>query len=146
MKIPGTPTAAAAVLPVALPVAVWGLLGQDDYQGVPPSRLDYFVRPPELPPGLDTELGVLALTAVVASAVALARATCHHAFDRRWWQVLAPLLAAGLLVGWGWRVLTAGTIGANIGAGVVLMAFGPVVAALVLSAAGRGIWLARHPR
>lgn len=51
---------------------------------------------------------------------------------------------AGLLVGVGWRVLTAGVIGANIGAGLVIVFGGPVVAGLLLWALGRGVWLANH--
>jgi hypothetical protein len=64
--------------------------------------------------------------------------------DRRWWEVIGPLVVAGLMVGVGWRVLTAGVVGANIGAGLALMTGGPVVAALLLWALVRALLLVRR--
>ncbi len=52
--------------------------------------------------------------------------------DLRWLAVVLPLLAAAVLLGWGWRVLTAGVIGANIGAGLVVAFGGPLVVAALL--------------
>jgi hypothetical protein len=138
------PTAAAAVLAAAVPVAAWGLLGQHDYQGLPPSQLDHTVEPLDVPAGLDTAIGVVALLLVGGCAALLARASRRGTFEGRRWQVLAPLIIAGLLIGCGWRVLTAGVVGANIGAGLVIMVGGPVVAGLLLWAVGRGFWLARR--
>lgn len=48
--------------------------------------------------------------------------------------MLISLLAADFIAGAGWRVMTAGVIGANIGAGMVIMIGGPVFAALLVSA------------
>ncbi|MEU9114341.1 hypothetical protein AB0D04_21775 [Streptomyces sp. NPDC048483] len=138
------PALSAAVLVTAVPVATWGLLGQDDYSGLPPAQLDHAVEPLDLPPGLDTALGVAALLLAGGAAALLARATRRGTFARHWWQVLTPLIIAGLLAGYGVRVLTAGVVGANIGAGLMAMAGGPVLAGLALWAAGRGLWLARR--
>ncbi|TJZ55712.1 hypothetical protein FCH28_10370 [Streptomyces piniterrae] len=135
---------AAAVLAAAVPVATWGLLGRHDHQGVPPSELDHAVEPLDIPAGLEAAIGVVALLLVGACTALLVRASRRGTFDRRWWQVLGPLLVAGLVIGSGWRVLTAGVVGANIGAGLVIMIGGPVVAGLLLWAAGRGLWLARR--
>ncbi|MFF4949969.1 hypothetical protein ACWC2K_01420 [Streptomyces chattanoogensis] len=134
---------AATALTVAVPVATWGLVGRLDHRGLPSDRLDHMVRPPELPAGLDTALGAAALLAAGAATVLLARATRRGTLAPHWWQVLTPLVVAGLLAGFGWRVLTAGVIGANIGAGLVALAGAPVLAGLLLWAAGRGLWLAR---
>ncbi|MEV0374746.1 hypothetical protein AB0I10_34030 [Streptomyces sp. NPDC050636] len=136
---------AAAVLAAAVPVAAWGLLGQYDDQGLPPSELDYIVTPPDIPAGLDTTMGVVALLLAGAAVVLLARASRRGTFEPRRWQVLGPLIVAGLMIGYGWRVVTAGVIGANIGGGLVIMFGGPVVAGLLLWAVGRGFWLSRHP-
>ncbi|WP_143676326.1 hypothetical protein [Streptomyces sp. TLI_146] len=133
--------AAAVVLVAAVPVATWWLTGQQNAQGFAPSELDYAVRPLALGPGLETALGAVALALAGVSAGALLRASWQERFDPRWWQVVLPLLAAGMLLGVGWRILTAGVIGANIGAGFVVLLGDPAVAALVLWAVGCGLGL-----
>lgn len=143
MRTQGKHQLAAGVLTVAAPLATWGLVGRQDEQGVPPSQLDYAVRAPQLPAGAETALGAAGLVLAVACAALLVRATRRKTFDHRWWQVLAPLVAAGLMAGAGWRVATAGVIGANIGAGLVVMFVVPLVSLLVLWAIGRALWLAR---
>lgn len=140
-----TPLAAVSLV-AAAPVAVWGLWGQQNEPGVPPSELDYAYRPWDLPPGLDTALGWGALVIMLAAAAILAGGTARRRLDARWWSVLAPLVVVGVAAGSGQRVLTAGVIGANIGAGITLLLVAPVAAALVLWAAGRGIWVFTHSR
>lgn len=56
--------------------------------------------------------------------------------------VLGPLVIVGLMAGVGWRILTAGVVGANIGAGMLIILGTPVAAGLLLWAVGRGVWLA----
>ncbi|UQA95503.1 hypothetical protein [Streptomyces halobius] len=136
--------AAAAVLAAAVPVATWGLVGQNDDRGLPSYRLDHAVAPLDIPAGPDIKIGVAALLLAGAAGVLLARASHRGTFAPRGWQVLGPLIMAGLMIGFGWRVLTAGVVGADIGAGLVIMFGGPVVAGLLLWAVGRGVWLARH--
>jgi hypothetical protein len=135
---------AAGVLAAAVPVATWGLMGQDNAQELPPSQLDYAYKPLAIPAGLDTALGIVALLLAAVSTVLLVRASRGGTFDQRWWQVLGPLLVVGLLAGAGWRVMTAGVIGANIGAGLVILFGAPLMAGLVLWSMGRGVWLVRH--
>ncbi|MDX3077390.1 hypothetical protein ACIP98_15075 [Streptomyces sp. NPDC088354] len=139
---------AAVTLIASVPVAVWGLLGRQEAAGFRPSELDYLVRPLDVPAGVETGLGVVAALLAVAAATVLGMASRPgpERFDGRWWQVLGPLVAAGALAGAGWRVVTAGVIGANIGAGLVILLGGPLVAALLAWSAGRGLWLARARR
>lgn len=70
--------------------------------------------------------------------------TIRRVLDARWWSVLVPLLAAGFITGAGWRVMTAEVIGANIGAGFVILFGSPVVAALLTWALARSIYLAHR--
>lgn len=133
---------AGGVLVSGVPVATWGLMEQDDAQVPLQSQLDDDYQPLTLPAGLETALGIGALLLAGAGAVLLVRAQRRGAFDRRWWQVLGPLVAAGLIVGVGWRVVNAGGTPDNIGAGLVVLFGGPLVVALVLWAVGRGVSLA----
>lgn len=147
MSTRGALPTAAAVLTAGVPVATWGLMGQQDADGFTPSELDYAYRPLSVTDGTAALIGVLALALVVAAGALLVRAANRGALDRRWWGVLAPLVVAGLIVGAGLRILTAGVIGANIGAGLTILFGGPAVAALVLWAVGRSWWLTtRHPK
>ncbi|MGW3283524.1 hypothetical protein ACWDR3_02625 [Streptomyces sp. NPDC001002] len=146
MSTRGALPTAAAVLIAGVPVATWGLMGQQDVDGFTASELDHAYRPPAVSDGAAALIGVLALALVVAAGALLVRAVNRGELDRRWRGVLAPLVVAGVIVGAGLRVLTAGVIGANIGAGLTILFGGPVVAALVLWAVGRSWWLTmRHP-
>ncbi len=55
--------------------------------------------------------------------------------------MLLPLLVAGFLAGAGWRVMTAGVQGSNIGAGFLVMIGVPLVLVLVAWALGYSIYL-----
>lgn len=147
MSTRGALPTAAAVLTAGVPVATWGLMGQQDADGFTASELDYAYRPLSVTDGAAALIGALALALVVAAGALLVRAANRGALDRRWRGVLAPLVVAGLIVGAGLRILTAGVIGANMGAGLTILFGGPVVAALVLWAVGRSRWLTmRHPK
>ena len=64
-------------------------------------------------------------------------------FQRRAGKPEGELLAAGFIAGASWRVMTAGVIGANIGAGLVIMLGGPLVLGLVIWALAFSVHLAR---
>jgi hypothetical protein len=132
-------------LVLATPVAVWWLVG-DQTAKAPGQDLDYAIRPVELDPGIERLVGITSVLAVAVTALLLIRAARRHRFDPRWWSVVIPLVGAGIIVGAGWRVLTAGVIGANIGAGLVILFGGPVVLALLLWAAVRSVYLVRSRR
>ncbi|WP_018504481.1 hypothetical protein [Parafrankia discariae] len=127
----------AVLLIAAVPVAVIGLLGQDDYQGVPRSELDYAVRPPDIPAGRMTAIGVVALLLAAVATAFLLREGRRGAVDRRRWQVVCPLVGVGVILGFGYHVATAGAIGANIGFGLVILFGGPLVVALLVVAVAR---------
>jgi hypothetical protein len=60
--------------------------------------------------------------------------------------VLVQLLAAGFTIAAGWRVMTAGVIGANIGGGLMFIFGGPVVAALLSGALASSVPLLKRGR
>jgi membrane protein implicated in regulation of membrane protease activity len=68
-------------------------------------------------------------------------ATLRRLLDIRWWAVLALLLAAGFIAGAGWWVMTAGVIGANIGAGWVIISGGPILLMLLVWALAISVYL-----
>ncbi|NJP34519.1 hypothetical protein [Micromonospora thermarum] len=128
------------LLVLATPVAVWWLVGDVTSgdarrlaaEGV---ALDHTVRPVSLGATGDRIVGVLACVAAAVALGVLVRGTVVRRLDARWWAVLAPLVVAGALVGYAARVLTAGVIGANIGAGLIVLVGGPVLAVLLVVAA-----------
>ena len=132
---------AAAGLVLAVPEVTWWLVGPLD---TAPARsgLDYAFRPWPISPAEARAAGLAASVVAVVSLTALGRETIRRRMEARWWWVLVPLLAAGFLAGAGWRVMTAGVLGSNIGAGFVVMIGGPLIAILVMWALGYGIHLA----
>lgn len=122
------PAVAMVALIVAGPVATWWAVGDLSTDLPDP---DYQIRPVAIGHTTEQVAGVTAAVLAVAAVVALIHAGRAGRFDRRWWPVLVELMVAGTLCGAGWRVLTAGVIGANIGAGLVLWVGAPIVAALV---------------
>ncbi|TDD00291.1 hypothetical protein E1292_29280 [Nonomuraea deserti] len=132
--------AAAAGCALAVPVAVWWLVGDLSASVPPGTALDHVISPPAIGPWAERAVGVAALLVTGVTTVLLVRASRRRRFDRRWWAALIPVLVAGAIAGAGWRVVTAGTVGANIGAGLTIMLGGALVALLLLWAAG---WSAR---
>ena len=55
--------------------------------------------------------------------------------------MLGPLVASAALIGFAWRVMTAQVIGANIGAGCVILFGGPLLLALLWWAVASAISL-----
>ncbi len=140
---------AGPALVAAVPVVTWWLVGDLSTVSLADDP-DYAFRPMTLSPMTERAVGIASLALAVGAVAVLAWATRRRALDRRWWTVLGLLAAAGCIVGLGWRVLTAGVIGANIGAGLFILVGGPVVAALVLFALARSVFLLvranrRHP-
>lgn len=137
------PALAALVLLMAVPVATWWLAG--DQSTVPVSAApDYFIKPFNAGPQAERAAGTAALLVCLVTLSMVAWVTARRRVDPRWWGVLVPLLIAGFLVGSGWRVLTAGVIGANIGVGFVIMLGGPTCAVLLLWALTNAIHLLRR--
>ncbi|WBB55489.1 hypothetical protein [Verrucosispora sp. WMMD573] len=108
--------------------------------------LDYAVEPVSLGQAGDRVLVAVASVLLLVSLALLIRATVTHELDPRWWFALVPLIVAGALVGLGWRIVTAGAIGANIGAGLVVLGGGPVLLILLGVAAVQAARLRREHR
>lgn len=119
--------AAVVSLPAAALAAAW-LVGDQSSAGEM-TDLDFALRPLDVAEGVQVGAGVAGLAVLGLGAVVVARGA------PRAWPVLACLAAAGLLVGGGYRVITAGGIGANIGAGLVVLIGGPLLLGLLLVAA-----------
>jgi hypothetical protein len=139
------PAALALALALATPVATWWLVGDQSTVPVSAGRDDAF-RPLDISPFAERAAGIGSLVLAVGMMVLLVRATRRQLLDPRWWSVPVPLLGAGFVAGSAWRVLTAGVIGANIGAGFALVLGGPVIAALLLWAAARSAFILARPR
>jgi hypothetical protein len=121
-------TAAAVLIVLAVPVVAWWLIG--DQSTTSPENADYVLRPPfHFSSKATRALGVGALVVSVAAAASLIGASASHSFDPSWWSVIGPLLL-GILLALGWRVFTAGVVGANIGAGLFVFLVRPVILAL----------------
>jgi hypothetical protein len=133
----------AAVLVLAAPVACWWLVGDLSESG---ADLDYAVRPVPLDPAVELLLGITAAAGAVASSAVLLRATVRRRFNTRWWLVLLPVVVAGSVAAVGWRVLTAGVYGANIGGGLAALLGIPAVAVLLVWAVAAAVWLLRAAR
>jgi hypothetical protein len=125
------PGVAGVVLVTTMPIATWWLVGDLSTELPDPN---YLIRPLDIGDTAQHMIGVGAVVLVAASGLTLVVAGLRGRVDRRWWPVLVELLLVGALCGAGWRVLTAGVIGANIGAGFVLGLGAPIVVFLVGSA------------
>jgi hypothetical protein len=144
-------TLAVTALLVSVPVVAWWLPGdltseKSKALAADGEVLDHMVDP--LPLGSTAELviGIVAGLVLIAAAVVLIRATMARQIDPRWWIVLGPLCAAGAVVGFGWRMITAGGIGANVGGGLTLLFGLPIVAVLLIVAGVNALALRRRFR
>jgi len=119
---------------LAAAAVTWWAVGDLSYTG--PSSfgpgLDHLIPPPDISPAAEQLIGTVAAAAGAAACGVLLRPGSSPRKDLRWLAVVLPLLAAAVLLGWGWRVLTAGVIGANIGAGLAVAFGGPLVVAALL--------------
>lgn len=132
--------AAALALVLAVPVVVWWLVGDLSFDGA--EEVDHLVRPLPLTGQQETAAGVTALVLGLAAVAVLVR----PGSVLRWRAArlpLATLLAAGVLAGFGWRVVTYGGVGVNIGGALYLWFVAPLVAALVGWGLGRAYRLTR---
>lgn len=114
------------MLILATPVATWWLVG-DLSEDAPPGALSYSYAPPAVGGDVARWLGAGATAIALVALGVSAASTWRRSLNRAWWPVLLPLVGFGAFAGWSYRVVTAGVVGANIGAGLVIFAL-PVVA------------------
>lgn len=139
---------AAVALVLSLPLAAWWVIGDQSTPAALAATPNFFIRPPTIDAAAERTAGIVAAVVAVTAAVILVRATATGRLDPHWWSVLAPLMLVAVGCGYAARILTAGVIGANIGAGLILMVGGPAVLILlaVAALAARRILLTRAPR
>ena len=118
---------------VATPVFVYWWIG--DLSSAPPSNADYVVRPPGWLPATVRAAALGSLSVIVVSAGLLMFAAWQRLLRWQWLGVVARLVVAGATVAVGYRMATAGVIGANIGFGFFLMLGVPFCLGLVVWAA-----------
>ncbi len=121
---------ASIAMVLATPVLTWWLIGDVSE----PGGADYIIRPPSIDPVLGALLGWGSLLIVVGASHILWRRSIPLPIHKGWWRVLARLLAAGVLFAAGARIITAATVGANIGGGGLMM-IGPFVLLYLLARA-----------
>lgn len=124
--------AAAVALMSATPVAVWWVVGDLDEKGA--DDRDRMFRPFDLPSVVENVAGVVGVLTAIVAFVILGVGWYRCQLPPWAVQSIAMVCAAGAIVGGGWRLLTASSVGANIGGGMVLV-FGYPLAALLLIAA-----------
>jgi hypothetical protein len=124
----------ACALVGATPVALWWLIGDLTSPGFPDSKLDYAFRAPHPPPAVSNASGLLATVVVVIGAALLGRERFRGRITAGWLATPVLLCTAGALLAFGGRVMTAGGIGANIGAGLFVLFGLPAVLGLVMAA------------
>jgi hypothetical protein len=130
--------AGAVALVLAVPVAAWWLIG--DLYSLTPNP-GWVFRPF---PAAGRAAGRGSVLAAIVAATWLTWASLRHEFDLRWWSVLGPLLPAGILAGFIWRVLTARVDEPDkmvFAAGCLILTVCPVVAALLGWAVTRSLTL-----
>jgi hypothetical protein len=134
----------AIVLVVATPIAAWWLVGSippevDDLTGqrLPAWEYTYSYQAPDIDPRLAALAGRLAVVVALVAAGPAAVLIAARGARKRWMMVLLAVVVAGIIAGWGERTLTAPTIGANIGAGMVLTFGVPLILGLV----GWSLWV-----
>ena len=122
----------SVVLVLAVTVTAWYLAGfWHDLRSNNFVDPDYFIRPFPISEAAERIIGASAVLVTVAAGSWLTWASVQHGFDLRWWFVLGPLVASAALIGFAWRIFTAQVIGANIGAGCIILAGGPLLLVLL---------------
>ena len=101
--------------------------------------LDYIIRVPQVHPAVSALAGLVAAVVVILTGVTLWEARRQNRVSRGCLTTPVLLCAAGALLALGWRMVTAGVIGANIG-GTGFLILGLPIAVALLIAAGVNAW------
>jgi len=106
-------------LVLLMPVVTWWLVG--DVSEDPVRFTDYMLRPFDLTTAQQSTAGWAGLALMVLAMMALSWGTRQGSTRRSDLGVVAPLLLAGVYVGFTHRVMTAGVVGANIGGSILFL-------------------------
>ncbi|MBW1600109.1 hypothetical protein [Streptomyces sp. JJ38] len=124
-------------------VATWWAVG-DLSTGATFSFSSSYVEPLVTSTAAQHTLGVAALVTLALSVALRSALVRWRGYDPFWWSVLMPLLLAGVIGGWSWRVLTMTTSSINLLVGFVVYLVLPFLGALVLGTALRAAVLLRR--
>lgn len=114
-----------AVAVLTAPAAAWLMGDQSEASGV-----DHMVQPIDPPRWVAALLGEGSPIGTAAAAIVLLRLIRQGRAAPGWAAALAAFAAAGVLVGIGYRIVTAGVGGANIGGGLFVMGGVPAIVTL----------------
>lgn len=118
---------AAVVLFPITALASWCLIGPSTEGSDPSTTYDYIVRAPEMNRGVEIAVGGVAAIGVIVAGSLFLKARRPASLARCWRGAAAWSLVSGLALGAGGRVVTAGTIGANIGGGLLILVLPPIL-------------------
>lgn len=116
------------------PVVTWWLIGDLTETRLNP---DYIVEPPTLTTAQESVLGIAATVFEFGALLVIVSALRRRLIGLDELQVAAPLLLAGAASGLAFRVVTAGTHGANIGGSMILLVGPPFVLGMLAWSAHR---------
>lgn len=136
------PLLTIVVLALVSATTTWWLVG--DLTEATSGSMTYVLDPPNISAGWVRAIGI---GSAVVGGIAVAGSLYGSAtgrWDPGWGSVVAMVAGAGIIVGYGWRVLTAGVTGANQGAGLVVLLGVPMVLGLLGTAAVRSFSLSRR--
>lgn len=114
---------------VAAAPGVWWILDRILPSGV---DIDAGVEPPAVDPDVAPAIGITSSAIVLVVAVLVSQRLATRAWPAWFGVVLGCAVAAGSYAGLFAHVVTRPTIGANIGAGLLLLGAAPVAVALLL--------------
>lgn len=118
---------------VAVAIATWWIIGLVDSSSGP----DYLLRPPSIRHEAEVAAGVTALVIVGVVGIWAVVQNRRRPIRAGWWMVACLLMLAGFITGCGYRVITSGGHGANIGGGMAIFFGGPLVLISLIGATMR---------
>jgi hypothetical protein len=131
---------------LAAPVVVYWWVGDLTSDGLAPDNADYVMRPPDWSAATVRAAAIGSLCVILATTGLLIFAAWARLLRWEWLGVQAQLVIAGSVVAVGYRLATAGVIGANFGLGFFLMVGVPICLGLTIWAALVSYKLARMER
>ena len=117
----------SALFSVSSAVLAWIAIG---HRSVDDPHPDYVIHPPRIPAGVTVAAGIVALLVAAAFVAVFSRTARRSTRARRFLPVIAMLAVTGVFVALTGRMLTDGVIGANIGAGMMILFGGPIILSL----------------
>ncbi len=112
--------------------ATWWVLGRFDHSSDWIVDPDYAVPPPQIPRSLAHAIGIVSVLLAIMGFGTLVNLVRTNRWPSHLVGINWPGFAAAAYVGMAAHVITAPGIGANIGAGLVVLATGPVAVILLM--------------